>query len=60
MDTSRLSEKLQRFFLREAEITGEVTFFVRRTSKLSASLMLRKAVPEALPKVDSFYFEQHL
>ena len=44
MDTSQLSEKLQRFFLREAEITGEVTFFVRRTSKLTASLMLRGLV----------------
>ena len=44
MDTSRLSDKLQRFFLQEAEIMGRVTFFVRRTSKLTASLMLRGLV----------------
>ncbi len=66
MDTSRLSAKLQRFFLREAEITGEVTFFVRRASKLSASLMLRGLVfgwlanPLASLNDLAAFFQDHL
>ena len=37
METSRLNDRLQRFFQGEADLTGKVTFFTRRRSKVTAS-----------------------
>lgn len=41
MEISELSDRLQRFFQGDAELTGKVTFFARRQSKLSASRFLQ-------------------
>jgi hypothetical protein len=41
MDLSRLNDRLQRFFQGEAELTGKVTFFTRRRSKVTASRLLQ-------------------
>jgi hypothetical protein len=44
MDLSQLNDRLQRFFHGEAELTGKVTFFTRRRSKVTASRFLQCVV----------------